>query len=387
MSDNRLVIASAGSGKTTQIVNEALSISEGNVLITTYTQANEKEIKKKIIQKKKAIPVNITIQTWFSFLIQHGVKPYQGALNEVMFNEDVRGLNLVSELSGKKVNADGEPILVYGQPRFWGERHFKLHYFDSGWKIYSDKLTKFAIKVNGETDNEVFERICRIYSHIFIDEVQDLAGHDLEVIKLLFKSDSEVLLVGDPRQVTYLTHLERKHSKYSDGRIKEFILEKCKSLIEDGIDEESLKFSHRNNEMVCKYSSQLYPDFPESEPCECCKREDTGHDGIFFVRPDDVESYLDTFKPMQLRWSNAVATNSNYSVMNFGESKGLTFDRVLIYPTSTMISWIEDHSKELAGETRAKFYVGLTRAKHSIAIIYDYDSENEYSYVKKFSDS
>lgn len=385
MSDNRLIIASAGSGKTTQIVEEALSISDGNVLITTYTQANEKEIKKKIIQKKKSIPSNITIQTWFSFLIQHGVKPYQGALNDVMFNEDVKGLNLVSELSGKKVNSEGEPIIYNGRPLFWGEADFRKHYFDSGWKIYSDKLSKFAFKVNSETENEVFDRISRIYSHIFVDEVQDLAGHDLEIIKLLFKSDSQVLLVGDPRQVTYLTHLERKHSKYSDGKIKKFLKDKCKSLIKDGIDEESLKFSHRNNEMICKYSSQLYPGFPESEPCECCEKEDTGHDGVFLVRPDEVEVYLETFEPTQLRWSSAVDINSNYPVMNFGESKGLTFDRVLIYPTSTMLPWIEDHTKELAGETRAKFYVGLTRARYSTAIIYEYASEKEYTYATKFS--
>ena len=386
MSDNRLIIASAGSGKTTQIVEEALSVSEGNVLITTYTQANEKEIKKKIIQKKKSIPSNITIQTWFSFLIQHGVKPYQGALNEVMFDENVRGLNLVSEHSGKKIDADGAPILVDGQPRFWGERYFKLHYFDSGWKIYSDKLSKFVFKVNNKTDNEVIYRISRIYSHIYIDEVQDLAGHDLELIKLLFKSDSKVLLVGDPRQVTYLTHLEPKHSIYRGGKIKQFLLDKCKSLINNGIDEESLRYSHRNNEMICKYSSQLYTELPESKPCDCCERNNTGHDGVFLVRPNDVERYLNTYNPIQLRWSNAIAINSNYSTMNFGASKGLTLERVLIYPTEDMKRWINDNSKKLKAEPLAKFYVGLTRARFSVGILFDYKDNKEYSGAKKYND-
>ena len=77
MSKNRLIIAAAGSGKTTFLVDEALK-QTGNVLITTYTEANEAEIKNRIVQKNKYIPSNITIQTWFSFLIQHGVKPYQG---------------------------------------------------------------------------------------------------------------------------------------------------------------------------------------------------------------------------------------------------------------------------------------------------------------------
>lgn len=72
---NKLIIAAAGSGKTTHLVKEALKITDSRVLITTYTEANENEIKKKFYAINGCIPENITIQTWFSFLIQHGVKP------------------------------------------------------------------------------------------------------------------------------------------------------------------------------------------------------------------------------------------------------------------------------------------------------------------------
>ena len=72
---NRLILAAAGSGKTTYLVNEALKIKDTKVLITTYTDANEQEIKKKFYEINGCVPENVTIQTWFSFLIQHGVKP------------------------------------------------------------------------------------------------------------------------------------------------------------------------------------------------------------------------------------------------------------------------------------------------------------------------
>lgn len=382
MSENRLLIASAGSGKTTQIVDEALSITNGNVLITTYTQANEREIKKKIIQKKKSIPSNITIQTWFSFLIQHGVKPYQGVLNDEMFEKRVKGLLLTQGESGVKYRfkRGGRFIPV----RYNEEEEFQQHYFSKEMKIYSDKLSKFVDRVNIETGGEVISRISRIFSNIFIDEVQDLAGYDLELIKQLFKSDSRILLVGDPRQVTYLTHLESKNRKYRNGRIKDFLVEKCKSLIKDGIDEESLKYSHRNNEMICKYSSLLYPDLPESVPCKCCERIDTGHDGVFLIHPDNVEYYLDTFNPLQLRWNSSKDIDQSYPVMNFGESKGLTFDRVLIYPTKDMLRWIQDSSVNLSESARAKFYVGLTRAKFSAAIVFNFDDKSDYPGLIKF---
>ncbi len=383
MNDNRLVIASAGSGKTTQIVEEALSVSEGNVLITTYTQANEREIKKKIIQKNKSIPSNITIQTWFSFLIQHGVKPYQSLLSNDLYDLDVRGLLLSQGKSGIRYSfrQNGRTIKV----PYKESENFLRHYFTKDMKIFSDKLSKFVFKVNRKSRNEVFRRISRLYSSIFIDEVQDLAGYDLELIKNLLKTESEVLLVGDPRQVTYLTHLSTKHKKYREGRIKQFLLDNCSSLIGKNIDEHSLLHSHRNNEMICKYSSQLYPDFPESEACDCCDREATRHDGVFFIRPNDVKKYLETYNPMQLRWSAAENTDKSFPAMNFGESKGLTFDRVLIYPTADMVSWIENLTTKLTGQTRSKFYVGLTRARHSTAIIFEYDPETEYAYANKFS--
>ena len=73
---NNLIIAAAGSGKTTLLVDTALSIESSNILILTYTNANESEIKKKILETNVSIPANIKTQTWFTFLLGHGVKPY-----------------------------------------------------------------------------------------------------------------------------------------------------------------------------------------------------------------------------------------------------------------------------------------------------------------------
>jgi len=47
MINNKLIIAAAGSGKTTYLVNEALKHDGGRILITTYTEANEAEFVKK----------------------------------------------------------------------------------------------------------------------------------------------------------------------------------------------------------------------------------------------------------------------------------------------------------------------------------------------------
>lgn len=88
--------------------------------------------------------------------------------------------------------------------------------------MYSDKIAKFVCRCEKETKGKVFQRISRIYPKIYVDEIQDLAGYDLDIIKSLLQADCDVMMVGDPRQVTYHTHNEAKYKKYSDGKIEEF---------------------------------------------------------------------------------------------------------------------------------------------------------------------
>ena len=361
---NRLIIAAAGSGKTTFLIKEALKVRDSNVLITTYTEDNEAEIKRKIIELNKVIPTNLTVQTWFSFLLQHGVRPYQGCL----FQPEIKGMLLVNQPSGAK------PFKINGRPVYYGEEtELEKHYFTTQRKIYSDKISKFVIRCNEQSNGEVIGRLARIYNHIFIDEVQDLAGYDLELIRLLFESQIETLLVGDPRQVTYLTHIERKNDKYTNGRIRDFITDKTNKKVPYEIDETTLGQSHRNNAEICAFSSTLYPDLPVAEPCACvARRPPTIHEGLFLVRPADVDLYLAQYNPVQLRWSSAVETNPEYRSYNFGKSKGLSFDRVLIFPTESMAAWLKNRKTDLKDEARAKLYVSITRAKASVAFVYNY---------------
>lgn len=56
--------------------------------------------------------------------------------------------------------------------------------------------------------------------------------------------------------------------------------------------------------------------------------------------------------------------NNKFKSVNFGESKGLTYERVLIYPTQPFIRWIKDSNTELPPTSRSKLYVAITRAKY-----------------------
>lgn len=132
---NRLIIAAAGSGKTTYLVRQAMQQSD-SVLITTYTIANELEIRKKFVELNGCVPHNVTIQTWYSFLLQHGVRPFQG----VILDDKINGMILVNEKSGKKY--DGK----YG-PVYYAETDYRKFYFTDGMKMYSDKIVKLIYTI------------------------------------------------------------------------------------------------------------------------------------------------------------------------------------------------------------------------------------------------
>ncbi len=361
MGENNLIIATAGSGKTTRLVKEALSIEEGNVLITTFTEANEQEIRKKILKEKRYIPKNIIVQTWFSFLLKHGVRPYQGGV----LDERINGLILVNQQSAQYIP----------------EVNIRNHYFTPNLKIYSDKLSKFVIKCDNKSSNEVIKRLTRIYSYIFIDEIQDLASYDLDILKLIFESKSILCMVGDPRQVTYLTHHAKRHSRYRNGKIQDFIKEECPEDI-CKIDTESLTTSHRNNKIICDFSSKLYPEHIKSEPCECkeCRENAPDHQGVFLVKDVDVKEYCEKYNhPQKLHYQKA-----EFPDINYGASKGLSFDRVLIYPTEKIEKYLKNGNLAEIETIKAKFYVAITRARYSVGIVCNYDDSDYIEGIEKY---
>lgn len=363
--ENKIIIAAAGSGKTTYLVEEAVKIKDERVLITTYTESNEAEIRQKFFDLVGRVPANVVIMTWFSFLITHGVKPFQGGL----FEFPVSGMVLVSAQSGLRFrNRQGKPV-------FWPEDDIGKHYFDAIRRVYSDKLPKLAIRCNEKSDGAVIDRISRVFPHVFVDEVQDLAGYDLDILAVLARSSVRLLMVGDPRQVTYLTHHERRYKKYADGGIVDFLRNELPREVSVDIDETTLNRSHRNSAVICAVSSRLFPDLPASQACECvrCRTGTAAGTGAFILRMADYAHYLMTVRPMQLRDKiTSPGVDRRWPAMNFGESKGRGFDHVVILPTEPMRRWLADPATILPPQSRAKFYVALTRGRHSVAIAMDW---------------
>lgn len=360
--NNLVYITAAGSGKTTTLVRKACALSPSEyVLILTYTDSNEKEIRNKFYQEKGYIPQNVCIQSWFSFLLQHLIKPYQNHLTDDAF--EIKGLAM-------EHNADNGSKRVYRIPK----SNWKHYYFSKQQKALTEKLSELAYDCNEKANGKAIQRLCDIYDNIYIDEVQDLAGYDLELIKLFFLSKSNVIIAGDPRQTIYLTnHNGNKNIGYRNGKILAYLSAQKELNNNYQVDTETLNSSRRCCSEICEYASIITSAFNKTV-------SQTNYQdricGVYLVSEGDKSRFLNQYdNSVQLRHNiKTKSIDSNYAVMNFGESKGMTFDSVLIYPTQPMIKWMENHDEKMEETSINKFYVAVTRARYLVGIVWPKDT-------------
>ena len=338
-SPNRAVIAAAGARKTQIVVDGALSDPECRVLVSTYTNDNLDRIRRRLGNEDGVVPANVEVMPWMTLLLREGANPYQSTV----FGEP--GL-----IEG--VNFD------HGTPRF-AERGTRRYYLDGSRNVYGDVLSDLACRANEDSAGEVIRRLEAIYDHIYIDEVQDLVGWDLEFLDMLFHSRIGVTVVGDPRQHILFTNRRSKNKKYRGSEIAEWIDERTAlCAVETRAD------SFRCNQHLCDFASGL---FPQMEAMQSVENVLSGHDGIFEIAEDEVADYIEQYQPMVLR-HNKKSKTLGHAAINIGLAKGSTWDRVLIFPTKPMRDYLahRDPTKLKAPE---RLYVAVTRARYSAAFV------------------
>ena len=360
---NKIIISSAGSRKTTFIVEDALS-KEGISFIVTYTNENYKSIRKRIIDINGCIPDRIKVIRWLPFLSTHFIKPYRNLLGEDI--PRIKGYFFPENPAYYKI--------FLRRNRITRKDYYK--YYFNGNLIVSESASDLAIICNEKSKGKVIERLESICDNLYFDEVQDCAGWDLEVFPLLFESSINITLVGDNRQRTYVTNYSTKNSHYSGTDI----IIKFKEWHEQNLCIlESRNECYRSNQVICNIADLIYP---EMDKAVSMNEEITGHDGVFTLKKTDIEKYVEEFNPQIMRYDKRTKIDFR-GVINFGMSKGLTFNRTLLLPTGKIKSALKGNDLTLCG-SKAKFYVALTRAKHSVAIVYDGETEIEgivkYSY-------
>jgi superfamily I DNA/RNA helicase len=343
LSANEAVIAAAGSGKTKRLIDEAVADPGTRVLITTYTRENLREIKARLWREPRSARCDVTAMTWFAFLLRDGVKPYQDHKTEIL---SVRSINF---------QRDAKP------PRYAKETEFHPYYVDSANNVYKDRVSALACKLDDLSGGKVVARIAECFDLILIDEMQDLAGWDLTLLERLLMSRARVVAVCDPRQSVYVTNYSAKNSGLRRAKVIKWVYSQQKAQ-RLRITEQTESF--RCNQAICDYADALYPDMPQttsrtSQPLDPA--------AVHLVHTGDLDQYRAQTGAQELRWRHDSRFASPEG-RNFGEVKGMAFDRVLILPTAPITGYVETGA-DLKPEARAKLYVAVTRARHSVGIV------------------
>lgn len=347
-STNRAILASAGSGKTTTIVCEAGGAIDTRSQLITYTNNGRSELSDKAYSMFGSIPPHIRISTWYAFILQHFIRPYQAHLHGTR----------VSTINFKR-----------GRTARYIKRGQTSYSFSSPDRLRLDKVTDFACFLIEKTKGLPVVRFLEICDHLYIDEAQDLSGYDLELIEILLSAGLRVTLIGDCRQATYTTNDSPKNKAFTGAKI----VRKFESWQKAGLLEiEHQAYSYRCIQPICDFADAFHPDF---ENTQSRNSNESGHDGLFAVRVCDVDAYRDIYKPQTLRYSRATKDVAG-NPLNFGAVKGMTFDRTLIYPHGPLKKYLASGELKYAGKEMAKLYVAVTRARQSVVFVVPNDAKD-----------
>lgn len=342
---NRLTLAVAGGRKTQSIIEEcSCADAHRRILVLTYTQANQQEVRDRLA-RLGPLACAVDVQGWFSFLMAHWIRPY---LPLRFMDKRLRGLNF-----------DGDPgQYATGESRF----------LDSEDRAYRRHLAHLAFDVNEAAGGASIDRLGRLYDTIYVDEVQDLNGYDLEVLEALILSAIELRLVGDIRQAILLTNVkDPKNKQYKGAKIKDWFAKQATAgrlLIEYRCT------TWRSSQLIAELADSAF-DATWGFPATVSKNMGTtGHDGVFAVATRDAMEYFAIFAPLCLRHNRAVGNEVDLPYINFGIAKGMDSERVLIWPTQGMVDFLRK-GKAMKTSSSCTFYVAVTRARASVAFIRD----------------
>lgn len=332
--DKRVILAVAGSGKTSYIIDQI--DGEARVLIITYTRNNIENLKDKIIKKIGYIPKGVYIYSYFTFLYSFCFRP----------------------LLGNSIETKG---IYWDQPPPWTlkkSRSSMEFYLNRSGYIYHNRIAKF-LEEKGVLE-EVKGRIRKYFSHIYIDEIQDFGGHDFNLLPAIADSTDNILFVGDFFQHTYDTS--------RDGRVNEGLyddLEKYKEKFQAmglRIDSETLSKSYRCTHNVCDFI--------------------TGELGIEIKSCNTNSSKVHCVKDK--KWADRIIRNdkiiklflnSHYKYTcysdNWGASKGQDchLDVCVVLNDKTFKAFERGDLRSLPTQTINKLYVACTRPRRVLYLI------------------
>lgn len=331
--DKTLILAVAGAGKTTEIINNIKK--DDKTLIITYTENNYNILKNNIIKKFKGIPDNIKIYTYFTFLYRFCFLPLKKGF----------------KVKGVDFNSNPNKYIKAKDINYYYNRVSKKMYHNRLAKICSDYFI-----------DDIIKRIEKYFNYIYIDEIQDFASHDFNLLLNLIKTNCNILLVGDFYQHTFDTSRDGNVNSNLYNDYDNYINKIKNSDSNIKVDTVNFLKSKRCSKQVCEFITEYLKIKIESY---------NNHDSIIREIDDEntIEKIANDDNIVKLFYQNSKKYDMK-NKDNWGNSKGNTYINTCVVLNKNSYEKYKKHKlNELPSSTKNKLYVALSRATNDVYII------------------
>ena len=227
-----LILAGAGSGKTTVLVNRTgRLISERvakaqDICVLTFTNKSARELKHRVGARVGSAGAGLWAGTFHSFGLQilrrfhrhAGLSPYFGIVDQSDCNSIIKDL-LKDIKNSTKEKFDSDKILSMINDRRTGMAH-QTEGFDEYHEMLEVLTPRFTKRLEhlGVVDfegllirplqlfkenSEILEKVQNSFTQVMVDEFQDTNRIQMDLISQLVKSHNNIAVVGDDDQSIY----------------------------------------------------------------------------------------------------------------------------------------------------------------------------------------
>ncbi|PPB08917.1 UvrD-helicase domain-containing protein [Brevibacillus laterosporus] len=286
--NNTLIIAAAGSGKTTELIKQIIQKSRDlpdnkYLAVITYTNSAANEILQRL-QKNVSVQPNIFVGTIHSFLIKFLIKPYGKVLglvpNELIITDYEINVN----------KSSSNPFI---------EKNMIVNRLSEKGVLTYDFIVTLSKKILENV--EAKKRFCNRIRYLFVDEFQDSTITQFEIFDVLRKGkNSEVILVGDPEQRIMNFRNKPRKRKTSTGA-KKVPLHPIESLLnKKTYTISTLQCNYRSSETIVNFINQFHSSIQQ----EWANKEISSKNPVMFIQSNKLKSIITDF--------NNLCINKNY---------------------------------------------------------------------------
>lgn len=333
------MLAVAGSGKTTFLISQ-LNLNQ-RFLLVTYTKNNYEHLRHSILKKFGFFPENIKVFKYFQFLYSFCFKPFCGL--------DMKARGICFDYPDE-------------QTRY--HPGTEAYYKTKAGRLFSNRIAHFC---KNHCVDGIKDRLDKYYDFFFIDEIQDIAGHDFNLLLSIIPNKCNILFVGDFFQHTYDTSNDGNVNKNLYNDYNKYLKRWKNAGVT--IDTFSLSRSHRCSEEICAFVGKMGISI-----------ESTGEaQGNVFVlsNEQEVDAIVKDDRIPKLFLENS--TNYRCASMNWGASKGINafIDVCVVLNKTTQLLFQKGKLALLNSRSKNKLYVACTRAHRNLFI-------TSYQFLEKY---